>query len=83
MSKKMIVEAPGVELFLRDIPEVIIETEPIAEQYELEIGGWIADIRYATRMGMEEMIEIIDELHTSLDIARAALFAAWQGGTGT
>jgi hypothetical protein len=81
VSKQTIAEAPGVELFLRDIPETYTFHGLATEQYELEIGGWVYDSRYATRAGMEEMIEVIDELHTSLDVARAALFAAWQGGT--
>ena len=78
MSKRTVAEAPQVELFLRDIPETITEDGLVEEQYELEVGGWIADVRYATHTGVEEMIEVIDELHTSLDVIRAALFAAWR-----
>lgn len=76
MSKRTIAEAPQVELFLRDIPEVFTEDGPADEQYELEVGGWICDVRFATRSGVEEMIEVIDELHTSLDVARAALITS-------
>lgn len=76
MSKRTIAEAPQVELFLRDIPEVFTENGPADEQYELEVGGWICDVRFATGTGIEEMIEVIDELHTSLDVARAALIAS-------
>lgn len=81
MSKRTAAEAPGVELILRDIPDRYTLEGLVGEQYELEVGGWAYDSRYATRSGMEEMIEVIDQLHTSLDVIRAALFTAWQEGT--
>jgi hypothetical protein len=83
MSKRTVAGAPGVELILRDIPDRYTLEGLVGEQYELEVGGWVYDSRYATRSGMEEMIEAIGELQTSLDVIRAALFTAWQEGTAS
>lgn len=77
MSKRTIAEAPGVELILRPIYDMRV---PHDEQLELEIGGWQFDLRQGDRLGAEEMIEVIDELHTSLDVIRAELFRIWQEG---
>lgn len=76
MSKRTIIEAPGVELIARDLYSGKIPDE----QLELEIGGWQYDLQQGDRLGAEKMIEVIDELHASLDVARAELFRIWQEG---
>ena len=75
MGKRTIAEAPGVELILRDV-----YGQDNDEQLELEVGGWQYDLQFGDRLGAEKMIEVIDELHASLDVARAELFRIWQEG---
>lgn len=81
MGKRTLAEAPDVELVERDLLlDVDVDGETSDTVIELMIGDWLFDSRYRTRAEMERMIETIDQLHTSLDVARARLFEMWQEG---